>query len=85
MVGATAGCVTAPEGYFRAVREICDPGDPSDRHASADVMHMTEEQLSTYFAEDADYHPINGYKTFESSPLVRRRRSTRAATRGELA
>jgi adenosylmethionine-8-amino-7-oxononanoate aminotransferase len=24
VVGATAGCVTAPEGYFRAVREICD-------------------------------------------------------------
>jgi adenosylmethionine-8-amino-7-oxononanoate aminotransferase len=22
--GATAGCVTAPEGYFRAVREICN-------------------------------------------------------------
>ncbi|MBR1273340.1 aspartate aminotransferase family protein [Bradyrhizobium sp. AUGA SZCCT0283] len=24
VVGATAGCVTAPEEYFRAVREICD-------------------------------------------------------------
>ena len=24
VVGATAGCVTAPEGYFRAVREICN-------------------------------------------------------------
>ena len=24
VVGATAGCVTAPQGYFRAVREICD-------------------------------------------------------------
>jgi adenosylmethionine-8-amino-7-oxononanoate aminotransferase len=24
VVGATAGCVTAPEGYFRAVREVCD-------------------------------------------------------------
>jgi adenosylmethionine-8-amino-7-oxononanoate aminotransferase len=24
VVGATAGCVAAPEGYFRAVREICD-------------------------------------------------------------
>ena len=24
VVGATAGCVTAPHGYFRAVREICD-------------------------------------------------------------
>src|SRR5215813_643417 len=24
VVGATAGCVTAPEGYFKAVREICD-------------------------------------------------------------
>ncbi len=24
VVGATAGCVTAPEGYFRAVRDICD-------------------------------------------------------------
>ena len=24
IVGATAGCVPAPEGYFRAVREICD-------------------------------------------------------------
>ena len=24
VVGATAGCVSAPEGYFRAVREICD-------------------------------------------------------------
>ena len=24
VVGATAGCVPAPEGYFRAVREICD-------------------------------------------------------------
>jgi adenosylmethionine-8-amino-7-oxononanoate aminotransferase len=24
MVGATAGAVTAPDGYFRAVREICD-------------------------------------------------------------
>jgi adenosylmethionine-8-amino-7-oxononanoate aminotransferase len=24
VVGATAGCVTPPEGYFRAVREICD-------------------------------------------------------------
>ncbi len=24
VVGATAGCVTAPEGYFRSVREICD-------------------------------------------------------------
>ena len=24
VVGATGGCVTAPEGYFRAVREICD-------------------------------------------------------------
>ena len=24
VVGATAGCVTAPPGYFRAVREICD-------------------------------------------------------------
>ncbi len=24
MVGATAGCVPAPEGYFRKVREICD-------------------------------------------------------------
>jgi adenosylmethionine-8-amino-7-oxononanoate aminotransferase len=24
VVGATAGCVTAPDGYFRAVREICD-------------------------------------------------------------
>jgi len=24
VVGATAGCVTAPEGYFNAVREICD-------------------------------------------------------------
>jgi adenosylmethionine-8-amino-7-oxononanoate aminotransferase len=23
-VGATAGCVPAPEGYFRAVREVCD-------------------------------------------------------------
>src|SRR6202007_2569565 len=22
--GATAGCVPAPEGYFRAIREICD-------------------------------------------------------------
>ena len=24
VVGATSGCVTAPEGYFRTVREICD-------------------------------------------------------------
>ena len=24
VVGATAGCVTAPAGYFRAVRDICD-------------------------------------------------------------
>jgi adenosylmethionine-8-amino-7-oxononanoate aminotransferase len=24
VVGATAGCVTAPEGYFRAVRDICN-------------------------------------------------------------
>jgi adenosylmethionine-8-amino-7-oxononanoate aminotransferase len=24
VVGATAGCVTAPEGYFRAVRDVCD-------------------------------------------------------------
>jgi adenosylmethionine-8-amino-7-oxononanoate aminotransferase len=24
VVGATAGCVTAPEGYFRAVRQICN-------------------------------------------------------------
>ena len=24
VVGATAGCVAAPQGYFRAVREICD-------------------------------------------------------------
>ncbi|EFH12111.1 aspartate aminotransferase family protein [Pseudoroseomonas cervicalis] len=24
VVGATLGCVAAPEGYFRAVREICD-------------------------------------------------------------
>jgi adenosylmethionine-8-amino-7-oxononanoate aminotransferase len=24
VVGATAGCVPAPEGYFRAVREICE-------------------------------------------------------------
>jgi adenosylmethionine-8-amino-7-oxononanoate aminotransferase len=24
VVGATAGCVPAPEGYFRTVREICD-------------------------------------------------------------
>jgi len=24
IVGATAGCVAAPQGYFRAVREICD-------------------------------------------------------------
>ncbi len=24
VVGATSGCVTAPGGYFRAVREICD-------------------------------------------------------------
>jgi adenosylmethionine-8-amino-7-oxononanoate aminotransferase len=24
IVGATAGCVPAPEGYFRVVREICD-------------------------------------------------------------
>jgi adenosylmethionine-8-amino-7-oxononanoate aminotransferase len=24
VVGATAGCVPAPEGYFRAVREVCD-------------------------------------------------------------
>jgi adenosylmethionine-8-amino-7-oxononanoate aminotransferase len=24
VVGATAGCVTAPEGYFQAVRAICD-------------------------------------------------------------
>jgi adenosylmethionine-8-amino-7-oxononanoate aminotransferase len=24
VVGATAGCVTAPDGYFRAVRAICD-------------------------------------------------------------
>jgi adenosylmethionine-8-amino-7-oxononanoate aminotransferase len=24
VVGATAGCATAPEGYFAAVREICD-------------------------------------------------------------
>jgi adenosylmethionine-8-amino-7-oxononanoate aminotransferase len=24
VVGATAGCVTAPEGYFRAVRDLCD-------------------------------------------------------------
>ena len=24
VVGATAGCVTAPPGYFRAVRDICD-------------------------------------------------------------
>ena len=24
VVGATSGCTTAPEGYFRAVREVCD-------------------------------------------------------------
>ncbi len=24
VVGATTGCVTAPEGYFRAVRDVCD-------------------------------------------------------------
>jgi adenosylmethionine-8-amino-7-oxononanoate aminotransferase len=24
VVGATAGCVTAPRGYFRAIREVCD-------------------------------------------------------------
>src|SRR5207253_7866838 len=24
VVGATAGCVPAPEGYFKAVRDICD-------------------------------------------------------------
>src|SRR4051794_21545194 len=24
VVGATAGAVTAPDGYFRAVREVCD-------------------------------------------------------------
>ncbi len=24
VMGATAGCVTAPEGYFRSVRQVCD-------------------------------------------------------------
>jgi hypothetical protein len=57
-----------------AQREIRDSRDPSDWYAQADVMHMGEEQLARYFAEDADYHPINGYTKFESAPLVRRLR-----------
>jgi adenosylmethionine-8-amino-7-oxononanoate aminotransferase len=32
VVGATAGCVPAPEGYFRSVREICD------RHGALLIM-----------------------------------------------
>jgi hypothetical protein len=51
-----------------------DSIDRSDWRGQADVMHMSEDQLTRYFAEDADYHPIAGYKRFESSPLVRRLR-----------
>lgn len=24
VLGTTAGCVTAPAGYFRAIRQVCD-------------------------------------------------------------
>lgn len=65
--------VVGPDGRV-VVREIRDSRNRSDWLAQADVLAMGEEQLEALFDEDADYHPINGYKTFESSPLIRRLR-----------
>lgn len=53
------------------LREIRRPGRKLEWLGQADILAMGEEQLEEYFDEDADYHPINGYNTFESSPLVR--------------
>ena len=39
VVGATAGCVAAPEGYFRAVREICDRHGALLDPRRSDVRH----------------------------------------------
>lgn len=65
--------VTGPDGRV-LLREIRLPHRKTDWLAQADVLRMSEAELADYFAEDADYHPINGYTTFESSPLVRRLR-----------
>ena len=65
--------VVGPDGEV-VIRDVRDSLDRSDWCGQADVMHMSEDQLTRYFAEDADYHPIAGYKRFESSPLVRRLR-----------
>jgi hypothetical protein len=65
--------VTGPDGRV-LLREIRHPHRKTDWLAQADVSAMPEAELEAYFAEDADYHPINGYTTFESSPLVRRLR-----------
>jgi hypothetical protein len=65
--------VVGPDGRV-LLREIRDPRRKSEWLAEADVPAMGEERLVRYFEEDADYHPINGYNAFESSPLVRRLR-----------
>lgn len=59
-----------PDGRV-VLREIRDPACKSEWLAQADVQAMSEELLRRYFKDDADYHPVNGYLRFESSPLVR--------------
>jgi hypothetical protein len=64
--------VLGPDGQV-VLREVHDRG-ANDRLGEADVLDMAEDQLAAYFSDDADYHPIHGYKSFESAPLVRRLR-----------
>jgi hypothetical protein len=63
--------VVDPDGAV-VEREIRNGGD--DRVAHANLPRMSEDELERYFDADADYHPINGYRIFESAPLVRRLR-----------
>ncbi len=62
--------VVGPDGRV-VLREIPDSPNAAERLGKADVWTMSEERLAAYFAEDADYDPVNGFHLFRSAPLVR--------------
>ena len=62
--------VVGPDGRV-VLREVRDSPNAAERRGAADVSAMGEERLAAYFAEDADYDPVNGFRLFRSAPLVR--------------
>ena len=62
--------VVGSDGHV-VLRDVRDSPNAVEWLGKADIWTMGEERLAAYFAEDADYDPVNGFRRFRSAPLVR--------------